>query len=233
MLIDLHAHSSGISKCCRISIADVLDAAEGVGLDGIVLTNHYQKSYITDGDVMNFAEKYIEEFHLACRCAEGRKIRVFFGIEVTMELYPNVHMLVYGVDEDFLREHSILFDYSLEELYAAVKAHNGTLIQAHPFRNGTHVMDTAFLDGVEINCHPIYKRSYAEELTEIAEREGLALTCGGDYHADTYRPHCGTYIPDSISSSIELGAYLGAAKRIRLRIHEPNTPDAYELEYDR
>ena len=38
MLIDLHAHSSGISRCCKIPAPKVLEVSRDLGLDGIVLT---------------------------------------------------------------------------------------------------------------------------------------------------------------------------------------------------
>lgn len=221
MLIDLHAHTSGISRCCRIPAPEVLRRAKEVGLDGIVLTNHYTKSYIKDGDAAKFAEAYIREYHDTKACGEELGCKVFFGIEVTTELYRNVHMLVYGVGEDFLLAHPELYEYSQEKLYNTVKAHGGVLVQAHPFRNGAHVLDTAFLDGIEINCHPLYKKSYRQELIEIAEKTGLILTSGGDYHADTYRPHCGTYLPDTVQSSRDVGDFIGSAQEIRLCIHEP------------
>lgn len=233
MLIDLHAHSSAISPCCRIDAPEVLRRALDAGLDGIVLTNHYQKSYIQNGDVQGFVQRYLDEYAYAEQSGHALGCRVFFGIEVTMEKYPAVHMLVYGVDAAFLREHPLLFDCSQEELYRLVHEHGGTLIQAHPFRNGAHVLDPAFLDGVEINCHPLYKLSYSAELTDIAGRHGLALTCGGDYHADTYRPLCGTYLPDTVGDSLALGQYLREADTFRLRIHEPNTEGYTEIEYAR
>ena len=62
MLIDLHAHTSGISKCCRIPAPEVLRIAKENGIDGIVLANHYQKSYVKDMTVADFASKYIEEY---------------------------------------------------------------------------------------------------------------------------------------------------------------------------
>ena len=55
MLIDLHAHSSGISRCCRYDYKTILDHAKEVGIDGIVLTNHYQAEYL-DGKT---AEEFI------------------------------------------------------------------------------------------------------------------------------------------------------------------------------
>lgn len=222
MLIDLHAHSKGISKCCRIPYHEVLCTALEYGIDGLVLTNHYQKSYIEDGDLDAFVEKYIAEFYAAE--AYGRKIgcKVYFGIEVTTELYPGVHMLIYGVTPEFVRKYPSMFDLTQKELYQIVKAENGMLVQAHPFRNGTTVLDTAYMDGVEINCHPLYGKSYAADLLSIAEGSGLHVTCGGDFHADTYRPKCGMIIPDEIADSRDLCTWLLSGEEKALYMQEPN-----------
>ncbi len=225
MLIDLHAHSSAISLCCQIPAREVINVALEKGIDGIVLTNHYQKSYIEDGTASDFAERYIEEFYSAESYGRELGCKVFFGIEVSMELYTSVHMLVYGVKPDFLREYPTLFDCTQKELYALVKSAGGILIQAHPYRNGTTVLDTDFLDGVEINCHPIYGKSYSEELFEVANKHDLILTCGGDYHADTYRPKCGMYIPDDIGDTFALASYLSSDGEKTLCIQEPNTEE--------
>ena len=50
-LVDLHSHSSGISKCCQIDGKQVVEVAQQIGIDAIVLTNHYQKSYIENDEV--------------------------------------------------------------------------------------------------------------------------------------------------------------------------------------
>ena len=61
-LVDLHSHSSGISKCCQIDGKQVVEVAKKVGIAAIVLTNHYQKSYIENNKVKEFARKYVEEY---------------------------------------------------------------------------------------------------------------------------------------------------------------------------
>ena len=222
MLMDLHAHSAGISRCCRIPADEVLRHALACHIDGIVLTNHYQKCYIEDGNAAAFAERYITEFYTAEEFGKQLGCKVFFGVEVTPEFAPNVHLLVYGVEPAFLREHPCVYDYTLPELYAAVKEHNGLLVQAHPFRNGATVQDTAYLDGVEVNCHPIYGKSYCDELLEIAKANGLLVTCGGDYHADTYRPQCGVFVPDTVDTMQDLCAYLLADGEKSICVQEPN-----------
>lgn len=221
MLIDLHAHSSGISRCCRIPAEKVVQTAKEIGLDGIVLTNHYDKNYVSDGNYRSFAERYVAEYKYAKRCGEAIGCKVFFGIEVTMAKHNNVHMLVYGVEETFLLEHPTVFDCSQQELYTLVHENGGILVQAHPFRGNTdRLLDTQYLDGVEVSCHPMYEGTHAEELCQIAKDCGLILTCGGDYHADTHRPHCGVYLPDNIQNSREMIMHLLSADEIKLCVHE-------------
>lgn len=221
MLIDLHAHTSGISRCCKIPYDQVLQQTLEYGMDGIILTNHYQKNYIKDGNAAAFVEDYIAEYEITKKYGDEIGCKVFFGIEVTMERYPKVHMLIYGLGPDFLRAHTDIFDHTQSELYDLVKACGGLLIQAHPFRNGTTVLDTDFMDGIEINCHPLYKESHSAELMHIAEEKHLMLTCGGDFHADTYHPTCGMYLPEDTKDHKDIMAYLLSPDEKKLRVHEP------------
>ena len=233
MLIDLHAHTRGISKCCRRSAEEVVSEAKQIGLDGIVLTNHYQKNYVSDGDYAAFLKRYKEEFHHTRQCGEAIGCKVFFGIEVTAERYPNVHFLIYGVDEDFIDRYPLLFDYAQEELYRTVKENGGILLQAHPYRRQDRLCDVSLLDGVEISCHPLYEGTHIDALTALAAREGLLLTVGGDYHGDTYRPQCGVYLPDTLGSGKEIGAYLASAEMLRTRVQEVDGSSPYDVTFCR
>lgn len=222
MLIDMHAHSSGISTCCRIPAPEVIDAAAAAGIQGIILTNHYNKSYVTDGDFNGFARRYVEEYRFAKAHGDEKGFPVLFGVEVQMELHDRVHMLVYGVEPQFVLKHPSLFDYSQEELYRLVKAEGGAMVQAHPLRRGKNVLlDPAYLDGVEINSHPLYDGSHLDELRAFATEHGLILTSGGDYHADTHRPCCGAVLPDGIKTT-DVGAYLLKVESIELCYQEPH-----------
>jgi len=233
MLIDLHGHSSGISRCCQIPAPEVLKAAKDAGLDGIVLSNHYQKVYIPDGDYAAFAERYLEEYRYAERCAKELGCKVFFGIEVTMEKHDLAHLLVYGVDEEFVREHPGLFEYTQEELYRLVKEAGGALVQAHPFRGRDGLLDVRYLDGIEASCHPLYEGTFLDRVTEVAHNAGIILTCGGDYHADTYRPHCGAYLPDSVESGKDLAKFLCQTDEIKLCVHEVGDQESKDVTFYR
>lgn len=233
MLIDIHAHSAGISRCCRIPYEAVIRTALDVGIDGIVLTNHYDKNYVKNGDYSAFAKRYTEEYRLARIFGDSVGCKVFLGVEVTMELYDKAHLLLYGIDVSFIEENPTVFDLTQEELYRKVKSAGGAVIQAHPYRKKKNLLDVRYLDGVEVNCHPLYGKSDFEDMLKIAQDAGIILTCGGDFHADTYRPHCGTYLPDDLQNGQGIGSYLLNTNSIKLCIHEPNTEKPYDFVYDR
>jgi hypothetical protein len=85
-----------------------------------------------------------------------------------------------------------------------------------------------YVDGIEINCHPLYGNTYSNEIIKIAKQNNLIITCGGDYHHDTYRPKCGVYFPDDIKSNKDLKDYLVNSNEIKLCIQEVNY---YEDDY--
>lgn len=227
----MHAHTSGISRCCRIPADKVIEFAKNSELDGIAITNHYQKSYVSDGKDKLFAEAYIEEYKYTIEIGDRQGVMVFPGIELSPEKYPSVHILIYGVSDDFILKNSKMYDYTQKELYEKVKEAGGAMIQAHPFRNGTSVLNVSYLDGIEINCHPLYQTSYSDEILEIAEKNNLTVTCGGDFHADTYRPKCGVYLPDFVKNSVELGEYILNSPEIRMCVQEPNQKEIKEIRY--
>ena len=232
LLIDMHCHSSGISRCCRIAAPDVIKAAKEVGLDALCLTNHYQECYLINDDAEAFAASYVAEYTYAQECAKAKGIKFFFGIEVTAKLHDNAHLLIYGIQPDFVLKNPRMFEYPQQKLYQLVDESYGLLVQAHPFRNGGHVLDTHSLHGIEINCHPLYDATHSDEIIEIATNTGLIPTCGGDYHADAYRPICGIHMPDDIQNEHDFAHYLKKTREIRIHIHELRTTEHADYIFD-
>ncbi len=234
MLIDLHAHTSGISTCCRVPAPDIIRAAQETGIDGIVLCNHYQRGYVRNNDCAAFAKRYTDEYEYTKSCGDAVGFRVLYGMELTMEKHGGAHILVYGLDLSFTLEHPELFALTMEELYTLVKANGGAVVQAHPFRNGKDMLQNlAYLDGVEANSHPLYDATHFDRLTDIAHGAGLILTSGGDFHADTHRPHCGTYLPETVTNTKELADYLCSVNEIELQIQEPKQTESRRVLYKR
>ncbi len=224
MFVDLHAHSAGISRCCRAPAPDVVAAAKAVGLDGIVLTNHYTWRYLSDGDASAFARAYVAEYERVKTCGEAAGLRVLFGVEVSPRIFcEHVHLLLYGVSPEAVLATPALFDMTPAQLHTFAHEHDGILVQAHPWRkNLCNLIALADLDGMEANCHPLYKDgTHREMLFPLASKHQKIVTCGCDYHADTYRVASGVYLPDDIRTHTQLATYLRTARSIAMYIREP------------
>ena len=231
MLIDLHAHSAGISTCCKADGAAILAAARSVGIDGLCLCNHYYTGYMKDrGETpAEFAKSFLTEYEQVKALADGTDLRLYFGIEVSPELYHRVHLLVYGVETDFVLRHPEMYDYTQEQLYTTVHENGGYLVQAHPLRRGRNVLlDPRFLDGVEISSHLLYDGTHYDELAAFAKENGLFLTSGGDYHADTPRAKCGVYLPDELTDIRSVMEHIRTSDGIRI-LYQESTEAAPEI----
>lgn len=216
-----------------LSYRKILEIDKSVGIDGIVLTNHYQIEYTKDGDSRELARRYVEEYYNAKEWGDRLGMRVFYGMEVTARKLGNAHMLIYGIDTSFTEEYSDIYDYTQEEMYRLVHEHGGALIQAHPFRRGGNLVDLTLLDGIEANCHPIYEGPYYERLAPVAREAGLIMTAGGDFHDDCRRVLCGTHLPDILTGGRDLANYLLATDAIGLVLEEPDPAGSYSRIYTR
>ena len=221
MLIDMHVHSSGISHCAKKDAKGMIEDSVQVGLDGFVLCNHYTKKYVEAMGIPEFNAAFTNEFREAKKYADEIGFRLFFGIEVTLELYDGAHMLVYGVDDEFHCRHEKLYDMTQKQFYEAVKSEGGILSQGHPLRGGKNaLLDPAYLDAVELNNHIKYDGPNRELLVDFAHKHGLFVTAGGDYHADTRRTFCGIYFPDGLADCRELKDFLLACDSYDVQLED-------------
>lgn len=231
MLIDMHAHTSGISRCCKADAYTGLLAAKEKGIDGLVLCNHYQEAYVENGDAAAFAKAYADEFIKTKAIADELGMRLFFGVEVTAKQHNNAHVLLYGLQPDFVLRHPEIYGETLERMQQLAHAEGGLVVQAHPFRSNGKLLDVNHLDGVEVNCHPLYDATHCVRLLQIAHENNLLVTCGGDYHADTYRPSCGTYFPDDVQDEQGLVNWLKETSTITLHVQELRTEEHADVAF--
>ncbi len=220
LLLDPHIHTSGISHCSKCPAETVVDICVRDKIDAIVLTNHYKTHYFgSDENFPVWRKKYIDEYLLTKKEGEKRGLRVFFGIEVTLDESPRIDYLIYGLSHEVASKAPALCKLTQKELFDYCVSEGALLYQAHPYRNGTQPRDPRYLHGVEINCHPIYNYNDKAEVMAFAKEHSLKLSCGSDYHGDTYKAHCGIYVPDNISDTVELANYL-RSEQCSLEVHD-------------
>lgn len=218
-LFDFHVHTSGISKCSILDYKTLCAEMKKDGCDGFVLTNHFAPKHC-DKPFEVWVENYKKEYFLTKEEGARSGLEVLFGIEVTLGGKGVKDLLLYGVEPDCIaRSPEPLWALSLEELSEFTHRNGGVLIHAHPYRNGSTPEDPRYIDGVEVNCHPLYLKNRQAEVTAYAKEHGLIVTCGSDYHGDVYKAHCGVYLPGWVKTEKQLGAYLKSGQP-RLLIHE-------------
>jgi len=114
MKIDCHVHAKERSACAVDCEEDMVRAAAGYGLDGLVFTDH--DKYI--------ARERVEELN-----KKFAPFRVFQGIEVNTA--EKEEFVVIGFQEPSLEKNP---GWKYADLHALVRARGGFLALAHPFR---------------------------------------------------------------------------------------------------
>lgn len=216
LLIDAHTHTSGISLCSSISAEEMINVCINDEIDGMVLTNHYKSMQIHE-PFNSWRQRYVDEYRRTKQCGDAHGIRVFFGVEITLDCMPQNDFTVYGLSEDIILDSGELYKMTLPELVEFVHRNNALIYQAHPFRN-TVPVDGTMLDGVEINCHPLYGTCAKSRVREFADKFNLRISCGSDYHGDTYKAHCGMLLPSDINTTEDFTEYIRNVKRPELVI---------------
>lgn len=218
MKIDTHTHTSGVSFCSEVSPQQFVERYREEGYGAVILTNHYSKMYMRRyGDTWEEQIRvYTEEYRTAARAGEAIGLQVWLGAEVAISTpqSPYVEFLLYGIDEEFLRNTPRLYDKTQAELYELCHAANALLFQSHPFRDeqGHFPQDPAYLDGTEINCHPYFLR-HEDKVRAFADRHDLMLVCGSDFHYAYQAGTAATIVPDDLHGAEDFAAYLRRVPR--------------------
>ena len=220
MFVDAHVHTSGISWCSRVSPVELAEICVRDGLDAVVLTNHCKKGYIEGISYEDWRVKYVENYESTKKAGEQLGLQVIFGIEVTPLCLNNIDFLLYGLTEEIFLDSPPLYELTQKELYEYAVENDALLYQAHPYRGGAVPQDPVYMHGVEINCHPLYQTNERYRVTAFAEKHHLKLSCGSDYHGDTYKAHCGMILPDSVTDSVSFADCLRQPRQCALVIHD-------------
>ncbi len=180
--IELHSHSSAVSKCSQIPAIELIATYKMEDYSGLVITNHfYPWEPKTKLGYKKYVDNYIKEYYDLCEKGEKMGIKVYLGMEIRFEENENDY-LVYGIDEDFIRKAVSPKQKTLEDFVSVCKNDKNLIIQAHPFRNGMMLMSPSLLDGMEVyNLHPNHN-SRIGFAAKYSEGTNGTFICGTDFH---------------------------------------------------
>ena len=180
-MTELHCHTSGVSKCSQISPAEMVAVYKAAGYSGLVLTNHFYPWEPSKSGYKKYVDEYIKGYEALRNKGEAQGLCVYLGMEIRFEENANDY-LVYGIDEDFIRNAVSQSMKTLADFVSVAKSDKNLILQAHPFRNGMTLMPPELLDGIEVyNLHPNHN-SRVGFAAKYAEDFNGAFTCGTDFH---------------------------------------------------
>ncbi len=195
--LETHLHTIHNSHCGKREPADIARDYAKAGYDGIVVTNHFNRTdlfgYVAQqfGDRHNVMSDYMRDYYeLKVECSKFG-IDVFLGLESAPDFCtyykyapPYGEILVYGITPQTLLRYGydILNFADQEEYYEWAEEQGCLLVVAHPFRKICTQLDYRYLHGIEIaNLHP-HQNSYNERAERLCDELGLIPTGGSDYH---------------------------------------------------
>ena len=194
---ETHAHTSGLSRCGKISPRELVRLYAGLRYAGICVTNHFggRKDQPWDERVGLLYSAYKEALD------EGGKwgVDVFLGWE-----YSCAHAqdyLTYGLDEKWLYAHPELQDMTTCEYLDFVRGSGGFVVQAHPFRadkTGTISLRPHHVDAVEVlnTGRTDEQNRFA---AQYAENYGLPRFAGSDTHSGSKESFAGISFPERVA----------------------------------
>ena len=184
---ELHAHTSDTSRCGEVCAKDLVALYKAAGASTVVMTDHLSPSTFEayKGTDLSWAEKidiFLQGYRNA-KAAAGDELTVLLGMELRFDRKgDNNDYLVYGITEEFLYQNPDLFKMRLAS-FSKLAHKNGLLMfQAHPFRNGMHIVNPEYLDGVEIYNACVRHNSRNAIAEKWAKLHKLRGSAGSDFH---------------------------------------------------
>ncbi len=210
---ELHCHSKSISECASVSNEEIINKYTEAGYSTIVLANHFNKTtqdFHKCENYQDFVTVYVNGYKDLKKDAEG-KLTVLLGMELRFTENVNDY-LVFGITEEFLREHEPLYLMNPES-FSKLARENGILfVQAHPFRNSMTVIRPGLLDGVEVFNGHMGHDSRNEIADAWADKYGLIKTSGTDFHYNHVPANAGILTENKIDSMDTLVETLKSGK---------------------
>jgi len=185
-LYETHLHTKEGSSCGVSGGREYVKRYLDLGYTGIIITDHFFRGNCAVNRRLPW-EMWVHQFCRGYEIAreEGarRGLDVFFGWE---ETFNGDDYLVYGLDKEWLLEHSEAARWSRKEQFEEVRRYGGCVVQAHPFRQHYYIncvrLSSGCVDAVEAANAGNSDPSYDALAWVYAKRLGLPVTAGSDIH---------------------------------------------------
>lgn len=217
---ETHMHTREVSPCGQVDAATMMAAYAEKGYGGVFVTDHlspYSLAHFASDTKDYFhltltwpqiVTRYLRGYDTAKLVGEPMGLKVFLGVELTLEQGPEDYLIL-GIDREFLLAHPHIQTYSLPALKTAVHNYGLFLYQAHPFRQNLTLQHPDHVDGLEVyNGNGGEERNRNSEVLEEAERRHCLMTSGSDAHATNNVGRGGLWLPADINNGYDMAQYI-------------------------
>ncbi len=198
-LTETHAHTSEVSPCATCNSKELVNLMIKHGYSTVFITNHLSEHTFSKANIKNWNDKidfFLEGFELVKKVANGR-INVILAMEISFTEEANDY-LVYGITESFLKDNADMTNLTIDKFYPLAKKNCLHVIQAHPFRFGSRIVNPDFLDGYEIfNGNPRHN-SNNDMASSWAKHYAKTESAGTDFHRPGDAGISGMYFENEI-----------------------------------
>ncbi len=133
---DMHVHTKETSSCGQVSAKELVRMYHDVGYQGIMITDHYHKSYFDSLGSIDTEEKvkrYLSGYYAAKEEGDKIGLDVILGIEFR-NIESDDDFLIVGMTEEFLYQYPYMYELQLKEAIELFHKNDMLVIQAHPVR---------------------------------------------------------------------------------------------------
>lgn len=216
--IEMHCHTSEVSRCSNISASDLIDCYKKLGYDCVVITDHFFNGNSLVPRNLAWSER-VELFTTGYDAAVKRGREV--GIDVLFAWEWSFHgtdILTYGLDKNWLLKNEGCDLLSINDYCDLVHQSGGYTVHAHPFREADYIdlirLFPRKVDAVEVlnACRTKFENKQAGK---YADEYGLKKTCGSDNHVGYLKNVAALVLDFKPNSTAEI---MGAVMQNRCRI---------------
>ena len=216
-LYDPHVHTAEVSACGRVPAREMVRLYRDAGYTGIVVTDHLSEAtiaYLGGDSWAQMADRFLSGFREARE--EGLKVDfdVLWGAEISFTGGRRGDFLVYGLSEQFLKDHPDLLAMGLLRFRGLLDDSATVVYQAHPFRLGSQRARPDLLDGVEVlNGNPRHNSRNNRALA-FARRHMKGRIAGSDAHRREDIARAGIVLPERTTNNRDFACLLRKAPSI-------------------
>lgn len=177
---ETHAHTMPVSRCSRITPEEMVRRYKEAGYTTLFVSDHFSDYHFNPEITWDNNVDLLYGAYEKARIEGDRLgLYVLFSPELTC---AGNHYLLYNVTPALLKARPDFFSLSVEEMAAYVHAHGGSIIQAHPYRDGKCYPTVSVAQGIEaVNTNPRHE-NFDDKCMLLARESGLPMTAGSDAH---------------------------------------------------